>query len=36
MMVDVLKEYIPVFRDKAEIVGLSDLISEYGILDNGL
>ena len=36
MMVDVLKEYIPVFRDKAEIVGLSDLISEYGILDNEL
>ena len=29
MMVNVLKEYIPVFQDKADIVGLSDLIPEY-------
>ncbi|MCG7344949.1 divergent polysaccharide deacetylase family protein [Sporosarcina sp. ACRSL] len=36
IMVDVLKEYIPVFQDKAEIVGLSDLIPEYKILDKGL
>ena len=36
IMFNVLKEYIPVFRDKAEIVGLSDLIPEYKMLDKGL
>ena len=36
MMVNVLKEYIPVFQDKAEIVGLSDLLPEYKILEKGL
>ncbi len=36
MMVDVLKEYIPVFQNKADIVGLSELIPEYKILEKGL
>jgi uncharacterized protein len=34
MMVNVLKEYIPVFQDKADIVFLSDLIPEYEVLQN--
>jgi polysaccharide deacetylase 2 family uncharacterized protein YibQ len=36
MMVDVLKEYIPAFQNKANIVGLSDLIPEYRMLEQGL
>ena len=34
MMVNVLKEYIPVFKDKADIVFLSDLIPEYAAPEN--
>ena len=35
MMVNVLKEYIPLFQDKADIVFLSDLIPEYNaVLQN--
>ena len=33
MMVSVLKEYIPVYKNKAEIVSLSELIPEYKLID---
>jgi polysaccharide deacetylase 2 family uncharacterized protein YibQ len=35
IMVDVLKEYIPAFENKADIVYLSDLLPENQILDKG-
>lgn len=33
-MVNVLKEYIPIYEKKAKIVHLSDLIEEYKLLEN--
>jgi polysaccharide deacetylase 2 family uncharacterized protein YibQ len=35
MMVSVLKEYIPVYKKKADIVALSELIPEYKLIDRG-
>jgi polysaccharide deacetylase 2 family uncharacterized protein YibQ len=34
-MVNVLKEYIPVYKEKAEIVPLSELIPGYELIDEG-
>ena len=34
-MVNVLKQYIPVYQNNAEIVLLSDLIPEYTLIDKG-
>ncbi len=35
MMVSVLKEYIPLYKNKADIVLLSELIPEYKLIDKG-
>ena len=35
MMVSVLKEYIPLYKNKADIVVLSELIPEYKLIDKG-
>ena len=36
MMVEVLKQYIPVYKKEANIVSLSDLIPEFKLIEKGL